>query len=284
LLAQIIRHVLGTSCEVREEVSVGRMPFRLDIVVVRGTGSLPEQALQELPAVSQRLNRITIIEFTGPTDALEHGDFDAQQAHVHLFRGEQTEPLDTHDMTLIILAPSVTEAFRQDVRLAHCTLEEAERGIHRLSGPLFTTWVIETDLVAGVKEPILSLFSRVFLDDCQRIITELSEHGYEDVLWFAFQQIEQFRTLREAFAMQHKDTETMDRVRKELIDSVLRMLPAEDRLRGLSPEERLQGIPPEDRLRGIRPDQIVQALGGEQIKQLEALLKQRKTRRKPSRG
>jgi hypothetical protein len=276
LLAQLLRYVFGTACEVREEVSVGRMPYRLDMVVVRGQGALPEQASRELPAISQRLNRFTVIEFTGPTDLLEHGDFDTQRAHVHLFRGQQTEGIDSDDITLIVVAPSLSEAFRQDVRLTHYALEETEHGIRRLLGPPFATWVIETDVVAGVQEPILSLFSSVFLRDQRSIIQELSEHGYQDVLSFACQQIEQFRKFYEGFAMQHKDVKVMDRVREELINVLLPMLPPKDRLRGLSPSERREGIPPEEWLKGIPPEEIIRALGREQLAQLEDLLRKRR--------
>ena len=65
------------------------------------------------------------------------------------------------------------------------------------------------------------------------------------LLCYMLQQIEQFRSLGEEFAMQHADTETMSELEEELQTAVLETIPVEKRLRGLSPEQVLQRFTPE---------------------------------------
>ncbi len=50
-------------------------------------------------------------------------------------------------------------------------------------------------------------------------------------------QVQQFRSLGEDFAMQHKDSEYLGEVEEELQTAVLEAIPAEKRLRGLPPED-----------------------------------------------
>ena len=63
------------------------------------------------------------------------------------------------------------------------------------------------------------------------------------LLCYTLQQIEQFRSLGEEFAMQHADTEYMGELEEELQTAVLEAIPVERRLRGLPAEERLRGLP-----------------------------------------
>jgi len=65
------------------------------------------------------------------------------------------------------------------------------------------------------------------------------------------QQIQQFRTLGEDFAMQHTETEYMGELEEDLKMAVLEALPPEDRLRGLPPEDRLRGLSAEEVMRGL---------------------------------
>jgi len=63
------------------------------------------------------------------------------------------------------------------------------------------------------------------------------------------QQIQQFRTLGEDFAMQHTETEYMGELEEDLKMAVLEALPPEDRLRGLSAEEVMRGLSEQERAR-----------------------------------
>ena len=76
-------------------------------------------------------------------------------------------------------------------------------------------------------QPILSLVSRVFLRDRERIIDQLTHTGHADLLYYMLQQIQQFRKFGEDFAMQHKDSEYLGEVEEELQMAVLEAIPAE---------------------------------------------------------
>jgi hypothetical protein len=140
-------------------------------------------------------------------------------------------------------------------------------------GPLpFAAWLVENDVMAQRGQPILSLVSRVFLRDRERIIQQLTDTGHLDLLCYMLQQVEQFRRLGEAFAMQHKDVKYMGEVEEDLLMSVLESIPLEKRVRGLSPEERLSGLRPEERLRGVSFEELVGDLSEEQCAQLRVAL------------
>ena len=81
------------------------------------------------------------------------------------------------------------------------------------------------------------------------------------------QQVQQFRSLGEDFAMQHKDSEYLGEVEEELQTAVLEAIPAEKRLRGL---------PPEARVRGLSPEELLGGLSEEQAARLRELLERRR--------
>jgi hypothetical protein len=166
---------------------------------------------------------------------------------------------------LIVLAPSVNEAIREELRCLGWHVREHEAGVHRITGGPFTMWLIETDVMAELGQPIFSLVSRVFLNEHERIIEELTRTGHGMLLCYTLQQIEQFRSLGEEFVMQHADTEYMGELEEELQTAVLEAIPVERRLRGLPAEERLRGLPAEERLRGLSPEEVLRRFTPEQV-------------------
>jgi hypothetical protein len=147
----------------------------------------------------------------------------------------------------------------------------------------FATWLIETDGLAGPGEPILTLFSRVFLRNRQHIMNQLRAAGFHGLLYYVLQQIEQFRAAGEPFMIQNKDLEVMDEVEKDLRAAVLKAMSIEQRLEGLSAEQILRVIPPEKRLQSLSADEIAAALSEQQLARLGELLEQRKANREPPR-
>ncbi len=127
-------------------------------------------------------------------------------------------------------------------------------------------WLIETDVMAELGQPVFSLVSRVFLKEHERIIQQLTRTGHGMLLCYTRQQIEQFRSLGEEFVMQHADTEYMGELEEELQAAVLAAIPVEKRLRGLSPEEVL---------RRFTPEQVAGGLSDEQAARLRDLLERR---------
>jgi hypothetical protein len=172
-----------------------------------------------------------------------------------VWHGQQEVRIPAKDLSLIFLAPSLSKALRDELQCLTCETSEAVPGIHRVTGLPFTTWIVETDVMADLGQPVLSLVSRVFLRDHERIIAELRNTGHAALLAYVLQQVQQFRTLGEDFAMQHTDTQYLGTLEEELLTAVLRAAPVEKRLEGLSPEERVRGLAPEDLAAGLTPEQ-----------------------------
>jgi hypothetical protein len=131
--------------------------------------------------------------------------------------------------------------------------DEREPGVFFIAGAPWTTWVIETDVMAERGQPVLSLVSHTFLTQPKRIMKALKDAGQAPLLYYTLQQVHQFFTLGEDFAMQHTDTEYLGELDDELTTAVLELIPPEKRLRGLSPEDRLRGLSDDelDRLREL---------------------------------
>ncbi len=252
LLARLLDHFLATAYAVRDEVLVGKLPLRVDILLVRReTGELPEASRRDLSVLVPLLNQFTLIEFKGPTDTLEPGDVAQLVGCAFLWHSQQPERVPRADISLIVLAPCLNDAVRSECRSLGWQVVEHVPGVHRIVGGPFTTWLIETDVMAGLGQPILSLVSRVFLDEHERIIEELRRTGHASLLHYMLQQIGQFRNLGKDFAMQHTDTEYLDELEDELQTAVLETIPIEKRLRGLSPDQVLRGFTPEGFARGL---------------------------------
>jgi hypothetical protein len=266
LLARLLDYELATAYAVRDEVLVGKLPLRVDILLIRrATGQLSEASRRDLSVLVPLLNRFTLIEFKGPTDTLDAGDLAQLVGCAFLWHSQQAERVPQADISLIVLAPSVNEAIRDELRCLGWQISEHEAGVHRITGGPFTMWLIETDVMAELGQPIFSLVSRVFLNEHERIIEQLTRTGYGMLLCYTLQQIEQFRSLGEEFAMQHADTEYMGELEEELQTAVLEAIPVERRLRGLPAEERLRGLPAEERLRGLSPEEVLRRFTPEQV-------------------
>lgn len=67
LLARLLDHVLATAYRVLEEVLIGKLPLRLDILLIRReAGELSEASHQDLAVLLPLLNRFTLMQFKGP--------------------------------------------------------------------------------------------------------------------------------------------------------------------------------------------------------------------------
>jgi hypothetical protein len=113
LLARLLGHVLAMAYEVFEEVLVGKMPLRVDILLIRREGGqLSEASHRELAVLLALLNRFTLLQFKGPTDALGRGDLAQLIGCTYLWHSQQSEPIYQRDISLIVLAPTINQALR----------------------------------------------------------------------------------------------------------------------------------------------------------------------------
>jgi hypothetical protein len=249
LLVRMLRFTLGSAFEVQEEVYVGKVPLRVDIILVRREGGeVSETWASTLSGLLPLLNRFTLIEFKGPTDTMERGDFAQLLGCSFLWHAQESELVSHDAVSLIVLTPRVSGPLRDEVRALGGDVQSHEAGIFRVAGLPFVTWLVETDVMAEQGQPVLSLVSRAFLNDRQSIIEKLAHSAYADLVQYMVQQVEQFRS-EEDFAMQQVLSENLKEFSAKLRAKFLEETPVEERLRGLSPEELLAGLSAEERAR-----------------------------------
>ena len=271
LLVRMLEWLLRDSCEVQDEVMVGRMPLRLDILLIRRLDiRLPEAALRDLSAICRRLNNYTLIEFKSPTDSLERGDWNKLLGCAHLFVAQSESGIRSADMTLMILAPRLTQGFLEELRQCNARIVEEETGIHRIEESSFLVFLVETDRVAGTGEPALTVFSHEFVDHPGHFVESLKlEHA--EMLYYVMQQIEQFRKQMPEFEVQHM-TENMNQTFEELEASVLNAIPVDKVLKRIPSEEVMKRYSAEERLRGVSPEERLRGLGEEELNRMRKLL------------
>jgi hypothetical protein len=175
---------------------------------------------------------------------------------------------------LVVLAPRLTQPYRQEFEALGVTAEACGPGVWRLRGrpAVFPTWVLETELLAGLGHPLLTLFSPRFLRDCVATYDTLRQGGYTKLVAYLAQQIQQFRLRGKEFDMQHLGAQ--DEM-QQTVRALLAVLPPEERLEGLSPEGRqraLAALPPEERLEGLSPEERLKGMSPEELERLRQLL------------
>jgi hypothetical protein len=299
LLAGLLRWQLGSHYLLQEEVNVGKKPLQIDILLLQKIqGELPPEARRILAGLAEYLGELTLLEFKSPSDTLRAGDFQTFLAYALLYRAQNGPLLDPGKLHLVVIAPRLTEPYREELRLLGVTVLPQEPGIWRLEGgvAVHPTWVLETEVLAGVSHPLLTLFSPWILRDRLRTYDSLRQGGYADMMVYVAQQIRQFQSLGKDFAMQHLGAEDqMPQVLRDFLAS----LSLEERLVGISPKELLQGLSPdqlqqawrnllvsrspEERLEGLSPEERLRGLSPEELERLRQLLQAQAKADKPSR-
>lgn len=281
LLASLLRWQLGSQYHLQEEVPVGQKPLQIDILLLhREQGELPAGACRILAGLVECLSEFTLLEFKSPSDTLRAGDFQTFLAYALLYRAQNQPLLEPGRLHMLVLAPRLTKPYREELRTLGVTATAQERGIWRLEGGpvVHRTWVLETEELAGLEHPLLTLFSPKSPQERLSTYDALWQEGYTEMVVYVAQQIQQFRLLGKEFAMQHLGSE--DQMEQVLLD-ILASLPPEkrrnvlspeERLEGLSPEERLKGLSPKERVEGLSPDDLIRVLTPEALERLRQLL------------
>jgi hypothetical protein len=293
LLASLLRWQLGSHYQVEEEVPVGKKPLQIDLLLLhQEQGELPASAQQILAGLVEHLGEFTLVEFKSPSDTLRPGDFQTFLAYAFLYRAQNDPLLEPSRLHLLVLAPKLTKGYREELRLLGVTPEQQEKGIWRLHGGVVVhaTWLLETEELAGLNHPLLTLISPTFLQDRVTVYDTLRQGGYTELVIYLAQQIHQFRLLGEEFAMQHLGAE--DQMKQVLRDILTTMTPEErleglspeDRVRGLPAEDRVRGLPAEDRVRGLSPEELLRGLTPEELDRLRQLLQTQTKTNGPSRS
>jgi hypothetical protein len=283
LLANLLRWQLGSHYHLEEEVPVGQKPLQIDLLLLqKEEGELPLSARQILAGLAEHLGNLTLLEFKSPTDTLRTGDFQTFLAYALLYRAQNQPLLEPSNLHLLVIAPRLTKPYLEELRTLGVTVLQEDAGVWRLQGGLVIhpMWVLETEVLAGVSHPLLTLVSPRFLQDRVTVYDDLRLSGYTELVVYLAQQIVQFHLQGKEFAMQHLGTEEqmqqvlLDLLNKMPVEFRIKCLSPEERLEGLSPEERLEGLSPEERLEGLSPEERLQGLTPEQLERVRALLQQ----------
>jgi hypothetical protein len=282
LLASLLRWQLGSHYQLEEEVPVGQKPLQLDLLLLlKEQGELPASARRILAGLVEYLGEFTLIEFKSPSDTLRAADFQTFLAYALLYRAQNQPLLEPGRLDLLVLAPRLTGPYQEELRTLGVTPEPQGRGVWRLQGGLVVhrTWVLETEELAGLDHPLLTVVSPRFLQDGVGTYDTLRQGGYTDLVVYLAQQIYQFRLRGKEFAMQHLGSEDqMDQALRAFVAT----LPPKERVEGLSPQERLLGLslgdflatlPPAERLKGLSPEERLQGLSPVELERLRQLLR-----------
>jgi hypothetical protein len=272
LLASLLRWQLGNHYQLHEEVPVGQKPLQIDILLLqKEQGELSDSARRILAGLAEHLGEYTLLEFKSPSDTLRAGDFQTLLAYALLYRAQNHPLLEPGRMHLLVLAPRLTRLYREELATLGVTAQEEEPGVWRLQGGgiLPPTWVLESERLAGLGHPLVTLFSPEFLANRVAVYEQMRQGGYTNLWGYVGQQVIQFRQRGEEFAMQHLGAE--DEMVKVLRD-LLATLPPEDRLAGLTAEQRLEGLSAEQRLQGLSPEDLLRHLSPEKLERFRQLL------------
>jgi len=258
LLERLLTFSLSPAYTVQGEVLVGKMPLRVDILLVRRLGAeIPDVKRGEVAALLPLLSRFTLIEFKAPTDTLERGDFAQLLGCAFLWHSQQSELVPREDVSLVVVAPRITGPFRDELRALGCETADHAPGVYRVSGLPFTVWLVETDVMTASSAPVLSLVSRIFLREHASIIDELTEMGYSKMAYYAVQLIHQLQTHREEFAVPTEVSDEFGKLDANLVAEFWASMPPDLRDK-IPPQERLRGLTLEQRLAGLSDDEKAQ--------------------------
>jgi hypothetical protein len=181
LLANFLRWQLGSHYALQEEVPVGIKPLQIDILLLlKEQGDLSAQTRKMLAGLVEYLNEYTLLELKSPSDTLRGGDFQTLLGYTFLFRAQNHPLLDPRRLTLIVIAPRLTQPYRDELDCLGVTASQEQDGIWRLEGGALgghTAWVLETSVLVGQGHPVLSLFSPRFLQHGQQTYEELRQAG-----------------------------------------------------------------------------------------------------------
>jgi hypothetical protein len=164
LLANCLRWQLGDHYQLLEEVPVGQKPLQVDVILVRKKdGELPEEARRTLAGLAEYFNDLTLLEYKSPTSTLRKGNFQTFLSYALLYRAQNEPHLAPERLHLVVMAPRLTNPFREEMRLLRVTPREEETGIWSMEVLGHRMWVLETEILAAIEHPLWFAFSRLML-------------------------------------------------------------------------------------------------------------------------
>jgi hypothetical protein len=221
--------------EIRDEVPLSEEPPRMDYLLLRrAEEGLAASAAQTLLALWALLPKVTIAELKSVGRLYDKGELDRLWSYTHSYYAAEHASLpERRDLAALLLVPGRTPTLDADVEAMGLGWVDLGAGYFRLTGGLFTLYVVEIDRVADQPdEDLLALYSH------HEVRTPRSTRFWSELMG----------------AQAKTDPRVLEGYHEE-IQKILSAMPLAERLAGLAPEERLAGLAPEERLAGLAPEE-----------------------------
>jgi len=275
-LVQLLRDEYGDLLEILDEVLLGRMPPRLDMVIIRRD---PQVAL---PFPFCYLGPITVVEFKGPDEIAGQPELVKLEGYSLLYQYQQRY-WERSDLTLWLAASRFSpEVLRPG---GACLQAEREVGTGVIGGVLdgFPTFLLNLD-VLDLNEATLPLkmVSRgpherdlmEFVVDRAQLLARYVEH-LPLLHATALKEVLKMRKINpEQIGLEV--TEVIDLWEEEqVIQGALQLWGLEKVVEALGPERAIEALGPERAIEALGPERAIEALGRTLGKaRLRALLEQ----------
>jgi hypothetical protein len=129
LFALAIERFAPNDRQTSAEVSLSRLPQRVDIVVVKRDDVAPAIA-HKFRSIFDHLGKHTLIEYKGVTDDLEPADVFTLSAYAGLYMREH-QVYEPNDMCLMVVADRIPKVFVEQIKRMGGALEPAGNGLFK---------------------------------------------------------------------------------------------------------------------------------------------------------
>ena len=246
------------------EVSLSRLPLRVDILVVQ-RNDIAHATVHKFHSIFDHLGKHTLIEYKGVTDDLEPADVFTLLAYACLYMRER-QIFDPKDMCLMVVADRIPNAFVKQIERMDGAFVAVGNGLYKghLCGlPLHGVELREA-YKTGPSERLLYMFTREFLHDHGPI--KLLDTEEMSVYRLISEHVQQLRGNRATMDM--KDVDLAAKSYEDALIQLLATATPKQISAALAPEQRLAGLAPEQRLAGLAPEQIVLTLPDDVLRAL----------------
>jgi hypothetical protein len=260
LFALAIKRFAPKDRETSSEVSLSRLPLRVDILVVQRENDAPVIA-HKFRSIFDHARKHTLIEYKGVTDDLEPADVFTLSAYAGLYMRERLV-YEPNEICLMVVADRIPKVFVEQIKRMGGALDATANGLFKghLGGlPLHGVELREA-YKSGPSERLLYAFTRAFLRDHSPI--KLLDTEEMAVYRLISEHVQQLRGNRATMDM--KDVDLAAKSYQDALNDLVALATPEQRLAGLAPEQIAAALAPEQRLAGLAPEQRLAGLAPEQ--------------------
>jgi hypothetical protein len=260
LLANLLKERAPSSFEVLTEVSLGRQPPRIDVLLLRRHRSRrPVRPARVLRRLWGRIRRLGVIEYKSPADPLRQGDLAKLLAYGLWLLAEQPRlaPQPVLDLTLGWIVPVLTPTLRRELSLFGWSLGAGEQGYYPVTGAWLPFVVIVASEVSAAEH-----------DELLGVLADGKVHSREAITWWHQQTGQSMGKLEK---MQGYD---------QIVEKFVGSLTPEQIVAGIKSHEDDRAV--EKFVDALTPEQLAASLNAGQRRALKVLLDQPARKAKPA--